>query len=156
MTLLQTAIAEQDGELPMYRVRKTNIADSEADLTLQISSFYLKHLKRHGKKPQEIEKIAVQGRTLSSLVSELGLSQIDLLQIDAEGFDAKVVRMALKMPVRIDCINFEHKHLRKADRLPLFELLKANDYLLGYDAWNVLAVRDRAKDRLISSVETSV
>jgi hypothetical protein len=111
------------------------------DLTLQVASFFREHIERHGKKPHEIERITVPCRSLSSLVAELGLTKIDLLQIDAEGFDAAVVRMALKMPVRPDCINFEHMHLCRADRQPLFDLLKTNGYLLGYDAWNILALK---------------
>jgi FkbM family methyltransferase len=141
VTLMQTAIGEQDGEAHLYRLKRTDKMDSEVDLTLQIASFYRKHLERHGKKPHEIERITVPCRSLSSLVAELGLTKIDLLQIDAEGFDAAVVRMALKMPVRPDCINFEHIHLCRADRQPLFDLLKANGYLLGYDAWNILALK---------------
>lgn len=143
VTLIQAAIGEQDGEAHLYRVKKTGISDSEVDLTLQVASFFRENLERHGKKPHEIERITVPCRSLSSLVAELGLTKIDLLQIDAEGFDATVVRMALKMPVRPDCINFEHIHLTTADRQPLYDLLAANDYLLGYDAWNVLALQER-------------
>jgi hypothetical protein len=74
-------------------------------------------------------------------LAEFDFSSIDLLQIDAEGFDAEIVRMALRIPEAPACIHFEHKHLSKADREPLFNELKANNYLLGYDAWNILAVR---------------
>jgi FkbM family methyltransferase len=139
VTLIQAAIGEKDGEAHLYRVRKTEKEDSAVDLTLGIASFYKEHLERHGKKDNEIERITVPCRSLSSLVAELGLTKIDLLQIDAEGFDAAVVRMALKLPVRPDCINFEHVHLAAQDRQPLFDLLQENGYLLGYDAWNILA-----------------
>ena len=72
-------------------------------------------------------------RSLSSVATELNLGRIEsCLQIDAEGFDAAVVRMALKMPSRPSCINFEHRHLKPADRHPLFDLLTAHGYLLGY------------------------
>ncbi len=138
VTLLQTAIGDKDGEAHLYRIKK-NATDSETDQTLQVASFYEKHLMHHGKKSHEIERITVPCRSLASLVAELGLTKIDLLQIDAEGFDAAVVRMALNMPVQPECINFEHIHLKKADRQPLFDDLKAHGYLLGYDDWNILA-----------------
>jgi FkbM family methyltransferase len=141
VTLIQTAIGERDGEAHLYRIKKTDKADSEIDFALQVASFYRKHLERHDRKPHEIERITVPCRSLASLVAELGLTKIDLLQIDAEGFDAAVVRMALNMSVRPDCINFEHIHLKRADRQPLFDLLKAKGYLLGYDAWNILALQ---------------
>jgi len=141
VTLVQAAIGEQDGEAHLYRA-KTDKMDSEVDLALQVASFYREHVEHHVKKSDEIERITVPCRSLSSLVAELGLTNIDLLQIDVEGFDAAVVRMALKMPVRPNCINFEHRHLKPADRVPLFDLLKANGYLLNYDEWNILALRD--------------
>ena len=148
VALIQTAIADHDGETQLYRVRNTGKSDSEVDLSLQVASFYKKHLEHHGRKAHEIEQITVPCRSLPSLVAELGLTRIDLLQIDVEGFDAAVVRMALKMPVRPDCINFEHLHLSKADRQPLFDLLKANGYLLGYDDWNILAVQTPLLERV--------
>ena len=141
VTLIQTAIGEQDGDATLYRVKKTDKTGSEVDWTLQIASFYLAHLERHGIEPDQIERITVPCRSLSSLVADLGLTKVDLLQIDAEGFDAEVVRMALKMSMPPDCINFEHVHLRTEDRQPLFDLLKANGYLLSYDVWNILAVQ---------------
>lgn len=141
VTLIPAAIGELDGEAHLYRVKKTDETDSEVDLTLELASFYREHLERHGKKAHEIERITVPSRTLSSLVNELGLTKIDLLQIDVEGFDAAVVRMALKMQVRPDCINFEHVHLSRTDRKPLFDLLEAHSYVLGYDSWNILAMQ---------------
>ena len=141
VTLMHTAIGERDGEANLYRLKKTGKLDSEVDWSLQFASFSRAHLERLGIKPDQIERITVPCRSLSSLVAELGLTKIDLLQIDTEGFDAAVVRMALKLPMRPDCINFEHAHLRMDDRQPLFEILKAHGYLLGYDAWNILALR---------------
>jgi FkbM family methyltransferase len=141
VTLIQTAIGEQDGEANLYRVKKTDKAESENDLTLQFASFYRAHLERLGKKPDEIERITVPCRSLSSLVAELGLTKVDLLQVDAEGFDAAVVRMALRMTIPPDCINFEHAHLRDNDRQPLFDLLQDSGYVVVYDAWNILAMQ---------------
>lgn len=156
VTLIQTAIGERDGEASFYRVKKTSKLDSEVDWTLQFASVSRAHLERIGVKRDEIERITVPCRSLSSLVAELGLTKIDLLQIDAEGSDAAMVRMALKLPMRPDCINFEHAHLRMEDRQPLFDLLKANGYLLGYDAWNILALRmpllEEAKRRKTDAV----
>jgi FkbM family methyltransferase len=151
VTLIQSAIGEHDGEAYFYRVKRTGALNSDVDLTLQIASFSPGHLKLHGKKPHEIERITVTCRSLSSLVTELGLTKIDLLQIDAEGFDASIVRMALKLPVLPACINFEHTHLATADRRALFDLLKANSYLLGHDEWNILAVQMPLMERFTKS-----
>jgi FkbM family methyltransferase len=144
VTLVPSAIGAQDGEAQLYRIKKTGKADSEVDSSLQLASFFREHLERHAVKPELIERITVPCRSLSSLVDEFALNTIDLLQIDAEGFDAAVVRMALTMPVRPNCINFEHKHLKPADRRSLFDLLESNDYLLSYDEWNILALQSKS------------
>jgi FkbM family methyltransferase len=141
VTLVQTAIGDRDGEANLYRLKKTETGESEVDATLQIASFNKNHLKRIHSNPEEIECITVRCRSLSSLTTELGLGQIDLLQIDTEGFDASVVRMALEMSSPPACINFEHLHLRRSDRRPLYDLLNARDYLLSYSGWNILALQ---------------
>ena len=51
------------------------------------------------------------------------------------------VRQMEKVPLRPNCINFEHFHLLKNDRKPLFNQLEENGYLLNYDQWNILAVQ---------------
>ncbi len=151
VTLLQAAIAEQHGEAHLYRVRRSGKTREEVDLTLQIASFYKKHLEKHGTRPEDIERITVPSRSLSSVLAEFGVMKLDLLQIDAEGFDAAVVRMALDLPVLPDVINFEHIHLRNADRQPLFDLLARRKYLLGYDQMNLIAVQEALMEEMRSA-----
>lgn len=141
VTLIQTAIGERDGTANLYRVKNIGQTASQDAWNLLFASFSREHLERHGIKPEQIEQITVPCRSLSSLAVELGLTKIDLLQVDTEGFDAKVVRMALNLPKQPDCINFEHVHLRMADRQPLFQLLEGNGYLLSHDSWNILAMQ---------------
>jgi FkbM family methyltransferase len=148
VTLIQAAVGESDGEAYLYRLKKTRKQESGIDLSLQIASFDLRHLKRIHSDPKEIERITVPCRSLASLVSEHSLSKIHLLQIDAEGFDASLVRMALNLPSRPGCIHFEHVHLRTADRRPLYSLLKGNDYLLTYSGWNILAIQSQVLAKL--------
>jgi len=138
ITLLEVALGSQDGEAHLFRSKRG--VETGQPLNPFVASFDLQHLIRHGEKAEDIERITVPCLTLSSLLAEFDLTKIDLLQIDAEGFDAEVVRMALRLPDLPACIHFEHKHLSGADRQPLFDSLKANNYLLGYDVYNILAV----------------
>jgi len=154
--LVQAAIGDEDGETSFYRVKKTDKPEDEPDPTLQIASFFPQHLYKFGFKPDQIEQITVSCRTLASIVREYQWDRIDLLQIDAEGYDAKIVEMALKMPVRPRCINFEHGHIPLNDRNMLYPLLKAEDYLVSCDKINALAVQrvvqQEWQDRLVKKV----
>ena len=159
VTLIQAAIGERDGTANFYRVKNTEQMAAQVDWNLLFASFYREHLEHHGFKPDQIEQITVPCRSLKSLFVELDLKKIDLLQVDTEGFDATVVRMALNLPKRPDCINFEHVHLRTVDRQPLFDLLEANGYLLSHDTWNILAIQkllleDLKKGRTSASSQT--
>ncbi len=141
VTLLNIALAEYDGTASLYRSKRSDDLVAGAFPSLGVASFDPNHLKKHGKKGSEIEAITVPCRSLVSLLDELRVQKLDLLQIDAEGFDAAAVRMALDLPVLPDCINFEHRHLLNADRNPLYSLLKSKGYQLCYDDWNILAVQ---------------
>lgn len=156
ITLLQTAIGLTDGEIPLYRIKKTPKSQTEEDFTLQIASFYKEHLLKHGVAAEDIEQITVPSRSLASLIRDLTLNKIDVLQIDAEGFDAAIVRMALNLSTPPDVINFEHIHLRNADRQPLFDQLATGGYLLGYDHMNCIAVQRSFMDgiRTRNSIST--
>lgn len=151
VTLVQAAVGERDGEAYFYRARCSGSPDGNSDRRIQYASFSRTHLEHHGVKADEIERITVPSRTLASLVTELGLHKVDLLQVDAEGFDAEIVRMALAMSALPDCINFEHIHLTKAERKSLFDSLKASGYVFGYDGWNVLAVQQSWLNRMLQN-----
>jgi FkbM family methyltransferase len=140
-TLVQTAIGDRDGEVPFYRHKATDKRPDERDTSLAFSSFNRAHLLQHGFAEGEIECITVPCRTLRSLAVEHGLARIDFLQIDAEGYDAVIVRQALQLPVLPDCINFEHVNLSHEDRRTVFSELAAKDYLLGYDRMNTLGLQ---------------
>jgi FkbM family methyltransferase len=141
VTLIQAAIGESDGEASLYRVKKSEVADTDVDLSIQVASFSRKHVESFCDHPAQVEKIVVPCRTLESVLKSLGVVAIDLLQIDTEGYDGKIVRMSLNLPEPPKCIHFEHVHLPTEDRLPLFELLKSRGYLLSYDLENVLALK---------------
>jgi hypothetical protein len=71
--------------------------------------------------------------------------QIGFLQVDTEGYDAEVVRMAMQLESPPAYINFENVHLPGGPGLDaLFEQLKAAGYLWIHDKWNTLAVHRSA------------
>jgi FkbM family methyltransferase len=152
VTLIPSALGEHDGEATLYRVKESGKTASEIDWSLQFASFSRAHVKRHGVKANQIECITVQCHTLSSVMKQQGMNRIDLLQIDAEGFDGAIVRMALQLTILPSCINFEHVHLPLFERNRLFDALKTHNYLLGYDSWNILAVQKVLFDRMRSQM----
>jgi FkbM family methyltransferase len=141
VTLVQAAISDKDGEAFLYRVKDGDTRGTKKNPLLGISSFDRNHLTKRHIPDDQIERLTVPCRTLAGLVAEFGLTKIDLLQIDVEGYDAEVVRMALAMPVRPECIECEHNNLPPAVRGPMFARLEAENYLVATNTWNLVALQ---------------
>lgn len=141
VSLIQAAVGDHDGDAIFYRVRQCDKTTSNIDWSLQFASLSRAHVKQHGVRDDQIEAITVPCLKLSTIITQQRMNKIHLLQVDAEGSDATIVRMALRLPILPDCINFEHAHLPLFERNSLYNSLNANGYILGYDSWNILAVQ---------------
>ena len=84
----------------------------------------------------------VRSVTLEHLFDEHGVKTITLLQIDTEGFDLEVIRMALKTGILPALINYEFVNLSLKERLESCRLLAEHGYLFLHGRWDTLAVRD--------------
>ncbi|SFH64421.1 FkbM family methyltransferase [Albimonas pacifica] len=69
--------------------------------------------------------------TFEGLARRTGLTSFDLLLIDAEGFDAEILRLIDLERWRPMAIVLEHKHLSAADKRWCFSLLKSAGYRIG-------------------------
>jgi hypothetical protein len=59
---------------------------------------------------QFIETVEVSAMTLESLLKKHSIQHVNLLQIDAEGFDYEILQMAFQIDLLPDIINFEYTH----------------------------------------------
>lgn len=139
--LEQAAIGLKDGLSTMYRLKRSDkTSDEEHAKLLQVSSFSKAHIISHGFAESQIEEVQVPSFTLKTLLERHGFERVDVLQIDAEGFDAELVEAALKLPELPTCINFEHLHLKMPARVELYEKLSSSGYLWLNDYMNTCAV----------------
>lgn len=137
--LKNVAIAETDGTATMYRAKQEG-RWADHQVVKQLASFDPQHLVWHGVELHELEKVQVKAVSLDTLVSEFQLDSIGFLQIDTEGFDAEVVRMALKQSIPPKMINFESSHLKKDDAAKLFQELQNHSYVWIHSGWDTFAV----------------
>lgn len=79
----------------------------------QMGSFYRSHILKHfeGKLEPYIAEIPVNGMTLDALFEMHALSQIDVLHIDAEGYDWRILSQLDLGRHQPWLILFEHAHL---------------------------------------------
>lgn len=130
----QVAIDKVDGKRALY-----TITDDCPYIGGQLTSFSRDHLLKNGVKPRHIQTIEVPTMPLSRILSDADIERIDLLQVDTEGFDDVIVRMALELSAPPWFINFEHLHLSKKAEANLQRDLRSGGYSWVKSDWDTLA-----------------
>lgn len=118
--VLEAAVAAQDGTAILY---------SDSDFSSK-ASLEIQHLDRFGKACEFQTTV----RTISpqTLVTFADGCVPDLLQIDIEGMDWKILRLFLDAGIRPPIINFEHLHLDQSQRDESRSRIKQEGYSRDY------------------------
>jgi FkbM family methyltransferase len=113
---VNAAIAEIDGTVPFYKIASWA---KGPEWLHGIASLDRNVLIRHSSAIPDLESLVetenVRSLTFPSLFAEFDIGHVDLLQVDAEGYDAEILRL-FDIPTRKPAIvRFEHKHLAPRD-----------------------------------------
>lgn len=105
----------------------------------QLGSFDRNHISRHFGEVLEpfIQSIELTTIPLAEMLARNGVTTIDVLHIDTEGYDWKILQQLDLRMVKPKAILFEHKHLSAADKASAREFLGS-----GY------SIRDLGNDLL--------
>jgi len=110
--IVNAAIAEKDGKVPLYRIQP---GATGPEWLPQLASLHRETVLRHKLTVPNIEALMsveeVPSLTFSTLFKTMGISHVDLLQVDTEGYDAEILRMFDLRTRRPPIVRFEHKHL---------------------------------------------
>lgn len=129
------AIGDRDGTRALYRIPP---AEDLPVWTQRIASFDRAHVVEFQSYvpsgvdiAERIVEHTVECWTFDTLLRRADAAHVDLLQIDAEGFDFELLRL-FDIPRRLPAIvNYEHEHLPRTDRNAAAELLVASGYQLA-------------------------
>lgn len=88
-----------------------------------------------------IEPVPVRCRTLPGVMADHGITRVDLLQIDTEGYDLNILQMFDFERHRPSIVHFEHQHLSPTDRAEAEGMLRAMGYRIHHSVHDTLAVR---------------
>jgi len=107
----QCAVAPEEGTVTLYRIAE---GAPLPDWVQGMASFQRSHLEKFGYKFKDIrryiEPIKVPCRPLPAIIRDHGLSDVDLLQVDTEGYDCTIVLSALEAGLRPSVIEYEFAH----------------------------------------------
>ena len=142
---VNAAIADHDGEATMFRVRAEQ---KGPDWLHMIASFDRNVVKGHSNLLPKLDSMIVSEQvrclTFGTLFRELSIDKVDMLQIDAEGFDAEVLRLFDIESRRPAIVHFEHKHLSVADHEKSIGMLVKHGYLVAARNSDTLAYRSNS------------
>jgi FkbM family methyltransferase len=142
--LENVAIADRDGLLPFYHLRQ---AEDPAAAGLPswydgIGSFRRDAVLNHASLVPGLQErlacVEVPCLTFDSLCRRCGVSRVDLLLIDTEGYDHEILRRIDWNVHRPRLVVYEHYHLADEDRARLRSQLTGVGYELkeeGFDTW---------------------
>ncbi len=125
------AVAHLNGTATLYTFKKTHDLPDHATM---LASFYKAALEHNGHNYRgEIEELKVPTYDLNTLLTKHGISQVDLLQIDAEGYDFEIIKLLENCPIKPEAIHFESAFMDPARKVECGELL----HKLGYRALTI-------------------
>lgn len=138
------AIADHDGTATLYRIKPEARGP---EWLHQIASFDRNVVLRHSQVVPNLESFIetenVRCMTFATLFEKAGIRRVDMLQVDAEGYDHEVLRL-FEIPTRSPAIiRFEHKHLDPVDYGQTVGMLVDLGYRFTVSAESTLAYADQ-------------
>jgi len=130
----------------LYKVKQSKIEKYD-DHIKGISSFDINHLKKHGVKSYDIEKEKIENISISNLINKYG-NKVDLLLIDAEGYDVNIVLDLLEKSEVRPIIIFEYIHAKYQKLRNLTEVFKNKKYYFFNLNENIICFPKENKPRI--------
>jgi len=118
----------------------------------QLGSFDRNHILKHF--PQLdlfIQETAITGLTLADLFSKHQINHIDVLHIDTEGYDFRILSQLNLKKVRPTIILYEHQHLCPAEKHASVSFLKTDYDVFEWGA-DMFAVSKLVGEKIRSSL----
>jgi len=107
----------------------------------EVASLDPYHILKHGYDRKGLVASKIPAITINQLFKKYNCSDIDILFVDAEGFDDAIVRSIDFNKYNINTIYYENLHLRSN----LDKYLESNGYKItpqvGYNGWSNMAVK---------------
>jgi FkbM family methyltransferase len=154
LTLVNAAVAEHDGTARFYYLR-----DASREERASLPDWYdgvgslnrdviLSHARQMPDIADRLVELEVETMTYGTLLTRYGLERVDLLVIDAEGHDWRILRTIDFARSRPRLIVYEHFHLSSADRAAARRRLEDAGYLTMEEGFDTFAVRPGPGDDL--------
>jgi FkbM family methyltransferase len=145
ITPVNAAIGLEDGTAQFFAIAPAQSDEEVPEWYDQIGSFSREHILKHADYIPRLEEriVAMEVPTLSfeTLFAHHRIDRIDVLHIDAEGYDFELIKALDVARRRPRLLMFEYKHLSDEDLVAARRLLDDAGYDTIDVAWDTLAIR---------------
>jgi FkbM family methyltransferase len=152
--LENAAVGPRDGELPFYYLVDASEEERRQlpDWYDGIGSFLKEAVLSHAAHIQDVERRIVCAQvptlTFESLCRKHGVDRVDLLLVDAEGYDWEIIRSIDFKGSRPELVVYEHFHLDPEDRAEAAAGLEALGYETMEEGFDTFCLDVGANDRM--------
>ncbi len=125
--LVQAAISDLDGEVDIHFFDESKTPDPHFPAWYrEIASLDKTHLQKHMPATLHgaISAKSVEALSVPTLLERCGLQSVDLLHIDTEGHDYRILRQFDLRKLRTAVVIAEHKHLNAQDKTAMKTFLE--------------------------------
>lgn len=137
ITLINAAIDRESGERDFFVPTR---GDAE------FASFDRDHLIKHGLRPSEIESRKVTCLSVDDLLGQAGWDSVDLIQVDAEGYDYQILSSIDFERLKPAIIRFEFRHFDARQLDESIERFVQLGYQFFVEELDIIAVRPLAQN----------
>jgi len=131
ISILQAAVDQTRGSRTLYVVDSHGLPDWAG----QLASFQREHIAKHAHLipgiEDRIQTLEVECVTFLDVLDRLQTERLDILQIDAEGADGRLLSLFPFDRVKPAIIQWEIKNLSRAEQEAALELLCSHGYLVA-------------------------
>ncbi len=139
-----SAIAASTGELPFYHLKESELPGLP-EWYNQLGSFNKEVVLRHEHAIPHFNDLLiedhVQAISFRELLAKHHMEAVDLVHIDAEGYDYEVLKLIAFEKLDIGLLMFEHKHLSVPDYKKAIRLLRQEGFVVGITDVDSIALK---------------
>jgi FkbM family methyltransferase len=140
------AISPVESDLILYVIDPNQVHCLPPSFARQISSFDKEHVIKHFSKELRIEdyiiELHVPSLSIEQVMHKYCIEKLDILHIDVEGFEFKLLINTDLSRVNPRILNFETFHLCESDKKSLFQYLGNSGYEIFDFGWDSVAIKN--------------
>lgn len=151
VTVEMVAITEEDGEREFYHLAEAPPDDTVWEWYHALGSFDRDVLLKHVGLIPDIESRLVTTTvpciTFDTLCARHGLSKVDVIQIDTEGYDHVILGLIDLELYQPKIVMYEHMHLPRSVRFDLEDRFRTSGYEFFSDWMDTIAIDQKSLQR---------